>query len=86
MAGSECTFDKCELSYLNNNFTPSYDGALLGIIFFEIVLMGGAKSCGRTRVPTRYETLFILYLFFRSRQLQVAFFFFPAGFRFPRSR
>jgi hypothetical protein len=30
MAGEECTFDKCELSYVNNQFTPSYEGALLG--------------------------------------------------------
>ena len=40
MAGSECTFEKCEISYLNNSFTPSYSGALFGLIFIEMVLMG----------------------------------------------
>ena len=44
MAGEECTFDKCTISYLNNSFSPSYEGALLGIIFLEIVLMGGAEG------------------------------------------
>ena len=44
MAGEECTFDSCSISYLNNKFEASYDGALLGIIFLEIVLMGGAEG------------------------------------------
>ena len=44
MAGEECTFDNCTISYLNNSFAPSYDGALLGIIFLEILLMGGAEG------------------------------------------
>ena len=44
MAGEECTFDKCTISYLNNSFSPSYEGALLGIIFLEIVLMGAAEG------------------------------------------
>ena len=44
MAGEECTFDSCNISYLNNSFAPSYDGALLGIIFLEILLMGGAEG------------------------------------------
>ena len=47
MAGEECTFDKCNLSYLNNEFTPSYDGALIGIIAIEVALMGyveGART------------------------------------------
>ena len=44
MAGEECTFDNCSISYLNNKFEASYDGALLGIIFLEIVLMGGAEG------------------------------------------
>jgi len=44
MAGKECTFDSCTLEYLGNKFTPSYDGALLGLIFFEIILIGGAEG------------------------------------------
>ena len=43
MAGQECTFDKCEISYLNQSFVPSYDGALLGLIAIEIILMGKAN-------------------------------------------
>merc|ERR1712205_94245 len=56
MAGEECTFDSCSISYLNNKFEASYDGALLGIIFLEIVLMGGARAsapgCSRTPSTT----------------------------------
>ena len=44
MAGKECTFETCQLSYLNNGFTESPTGALFGLIFFEIVLMGGAEG------------------------------------------
>ena len=44
MAGQECTFDNCSISYLNQSFTPSYDGALLGLIFLEVLLMGYAEG------------------------------------------
>jgi hypothetical protein len=44
MAGKECTFETCQLSYLNNSFTESPTGALVGIIVFEVVLMGGAEG------------------------------------------
>jgi hypothetical protein len=58
MAGEECTFDKCELSYLNNDFTPSYEGALLGIIFFEVVLMGRVQWVQRVqRAPAGLKGL-----------------------------
>ena len=49
----ECTFYNCTISYLNNSFVPSYDGALLGIIFLEILLI---RRRGR-HVPASSRTL-----------------------------
>ena len=43
-AGQECTFEQCKISYVGNDFTSSYGGALFGLIFFEILLVGGAEA------------------------------------------
>ena len=42
MAG-ESAPDNCSI-YLNQSFPPSYDGALLGLIFLEVLLMGYAED------------------------------------------